>query len=142
MIFHDDRATVSSNDSFGAVGLQSGLEVKSNMLASANVRIGYAVGDFLLFGTAGGAYTQIDAKLNQTATFKSLSLSSSQSKSTGAFGAVFGGGLSYFVSDNAALSLEGQYYKFDKAIGFDGSDTSANLDDAFSVMTKFIIRVN
>jgi hypothetical protein len=48
------------------------------------------------------------------------------------------------VSDDAALSLEGPYDRFDATVDFDtaGGDTSVTLDDALSVMMKLSIRAN
>lgn len=48
------------------------------------------------------------------------------------------------MSDDAALSLEGPYDRFDETVDFGtaGGDTLVILDDALSVMMKFSIRAN
>jgi opacity protein-like surface antigen len=98
----------------------------------------------LLYGTGGIAYTNFDATVSTTGTYNGKSVSESSSKSANAFGGVIGGGISAFVSDNAAISIEGLYYRLDETIEFDdaGEDVSVSLDDAFSVMMKFSIRAN
>jgi opacity protein-like surface antigen len=126
------------------VEVDRGIDVETNLLASARLRLGYAMGDFLIYGTGGAAYTSLDATYTANGAFAGLSASRSQSESVNAFGGVIGGGVSAFVSDNAAISLEGLYYKFDETIDFDseGEEASVTLDDAFSVMMKFSIRAN
>lgn len=127
-----------------SVEVDRNVDVDTNLLASARLRFGYAMGDFLIYGTGGAAYTNLDATLTESGAFDGLSASRSQSESVNAFGGVIGGGVSAFVSDNAAVSLEGLYYRFNETIDFDneGGDASVTLDDAFSVMMKFSIRTN
>jgi len=132
-------------DSLGSsVEVDRAFDVDTNMLASARLRLGYAMDDFLIFGTGGVAYTNVDATLTEAFAFNGLSASRSQSKSANAFGGVIGGGISRFVTDDAVVSLEGLYYRFDKTTDFDnaGENASVTLDDAFSVMMKFSIRTN
>lgn len=126
------------------VEVDRNVDVDTNLLASARLRFGYTMGDFLIYGTGGAAYTNLDATLTESGAFDGLSASRSQSESVNAFGGVIGGGVSAFVSDNAAVSLEGLYYRFNETIDFDneGGDASVTLDDAFSVMMKFSIRTN
>lgn len=134
------ETTIEAIDS--AVEVDRGFDVDTNMLASARLRLGYAMGDFLIYGTGGAAYTEFDATYTETGSYDGLSASrSTRSKSADAFGGVIGGGLSAFVSDNAVITVEGLYYHFDEEIDF-GDDASVTFDKTFSVMTKFSIRTN
>ena len=126
------------------LSLDRGFAMEPDMLASARLRIGYAMGDYMAYGTGGIAYSGYDATVSTTGTYNGKSISESASESGSAFGGVIGGGVSAFVSDNAAVSIEGLYYRFDEAIDFEsaGEDVSVELEDAFSLMMKFSLRMN
>jgi opacity protein-like surface antigen len=98
----------------------------------------------MIYGTGGIGYTRFEATVTITADTPFVDVSNSETRSEGMFGAVVGGGISTFVSDNAAVSLEALYYKFEDSIDFDvsGANASVALDDAFSVMMKFSIRAD
>jgi outer membrane immunogenic protein len=140
----ETTGTIPDENFESSVEVDRNFDVDTNMLASVRLRLGYAMGDFMIYGTGGTAYTNVDATLTETGAFDGLSASRSQSESVNALGGVIGGGVSAFVADNAVVSLEGLYYRFDETIDFDGAgeEASVTLDDAFSVMMKFSIRTN
>lgn len=131
-------------DAGGVSVVGRSIEMDGSALASARLRLGYAMGDYMIYGTGGAAYTHFDATYRQEVALGGTSQSRSQSTSVDAVGGVIGGGVAVFVSDNAAVSLEGSYYMFDKTVdlGNGDNDASINLDDSFSVMMKFSIRAN
>jgi len=99
---------------FLSIGIGRSMEVQT-LLASARLRLGYAFGDYMIYGTGGAAYAHSDATYTETIQsedFSEYTLSRSKSKSLTSFGGVIGGGLSVFLSDNSAVSLEGLYYVF------------------------------
>lgn len=124
--------------------LDRGFETKTNYLASARLRLGYAMGDFMAYATGGLAYTDFKATATTTGDYEGHSITESASDSANALGGVIGGGVSTFVSDNATVSLEGLYYAFDRQIDFNEGNVNAkvSLDDSFSVMMKFSIRAD
>lgn len=125
------------------ITLSHGFQSDVTALATARLRLGYAVGDYMVYGTGGLAYANYEATSSTTGEFGGLRASTSQSMNGNAFGGVVGGGVSTFVADNATVSLEGLYYKFNDQLNFDdSSEMSVGLDDAFSVMMKFSIRAN
>ena len=127
---------------FEELSVERGFEVETNALASARLRLGYAMDDFMIYGTGGLAYTNVDATATVAGMYNGRTISTSSSETADALGAVIGGGIAAFVSDNAAISLEGLYYKFDETIEFSqaGQDASVDVEDSFSVMMKFSIR--
>lgn len=131
-------------DAGGVSVVGRSIEMDGSALASARLRLGYALGDYMIYGTGGAAYTHFDATCRQEVALDGTSQSRSQSRSVDAVGGVIGGGVSVFVSDNAAVSLEGSYYMFDKTVdlGNGDNDASINLDNTFSVIMKFSIRAN
>lgn len=135
--------------SFGAgadqhVGVERGYALDTNLIASARLRLGYAMGNVMLYGTGGVAYADFDATVTTAGSYMGKSASVSDTVSGNAFGAVIGGGVSTFVAENAVVSLEGLYYKFDGDVDFNDvhEDATVTLEDAFSVMMKFSIRTN
>jgi outer membrane immunogenic protein len=120
------------------------VSVDTNLLATARLRMGYAMGDYLFYGTGGVAYADLDAEAAATGAYGGLygnsEASVSQSKSAHAWGGVVGGGVSAFMNDDTVVSLEGLYYMFDETINV--GDGAVKLDDAFSVMVKVSIRPN
>ncbi|WP_395661760.1 outer membrane protein [Aestuariivirga sp.] len=126
------------------VTIVRGFDTETNALFSARLRLGYAMGDYMVYGTGGLAYADFSATLTTTGTYLGAEASESRTESGEAFGGVIGGGVSTFVADNATVSLEALYYNFDDEIDFDGTNEgmSVTLDDAFSLMAKFSIRTN
>lgn len=115
--------------------------VDTTALASARLRLGYAIGDYLAYGTGGLAYARYTATATTTGSFDGAQVSQSLDETDDAFGGVIGGGVSTFVADNAVVSIEALYYRFDAETEFDdGYGASASLDNAFSVMTTLSIR--
>lgn len=139
-----DQSSRISIDPSALLTVERGYQAQADALMSARLRLGYAVGDYMAYATGGLAYTNFTATAYTTASYDGQNLTEASSKSDDAFGAVVGGGVSKFVADNATISLEGLYYAFDKDIEFGQSTgkTTVELEDAFSVMMKFSIRVN
>lgn len=139
-----DQSSRTSIDPNALLTVERGYQAQADALMSARLRLGYAVGDYMAYATGGLAYTNFTATTYTTASYDGQNLTESSSKSEDAFGAVVGGGVSKFVTDNATVSLEGLYYTFDEDIQFGEStgNTTVELEDAFSVMMKFSIRVN
>lgn len=134
-----DGYTDAFNLSFGR-----NIQATTSMLASARLRVGYAMGDYLLYGTGGIAYADFEAASRTGIEYNDQQSTSSaeafDTKSGHAWGGVVGGGVSAFMNDDTVVSFEGLYYNFDKDIRFE--DGSVKLDDAFSVMVKVSIRPN
>lgn len=134
-----DGSADAFNLSFGR-----NIQATTSMLASARLRVGYAMGDYLLYGTGGIAYADFEATSRTGFEYNDQQSTSTaeafDTKSGHAWGGVVGGGVSAFMNDDTVVSLEGLYYNFDKDIRFE--DGSVKLDDAFSVMVKVSIRPN
>jgi opacity protein-like surface antigen len=123
------------------LNIRRSVTVDPTALASARLRLGYAIGDYLAYGTGGLAYARYTATSTTTGSFNGAQVSQSLDETDDAFGGVIGGGISTFVADNAVVSIEALYYLFDAETEFDGGyGASASLDDAFSVMTTLSIR--
>lgn len=123
------------------LNIRRSVTVDTTALASARLRLGYAIGDYLAYGTGGLAYARYTATSTTTGSFNGAQVSQSLDETDDAFGGVIGGGISTFVADNAVVSIEALYYLFDAETEFDGGyGASASLDDAFSVMTTLSIR--
>ena len=127
---------------FEELSVERGFELETNALASARLRLGYAMDDFMIYGTGGLAYANVEATASVTGAYNGNTASASSSKTADAFGGVIGGGIAAFVADNAAILIEGLYYRFDETVEFEhaGQDASVEIEDAFSVMMKFSIR--
>lgn len=118
------------------------VSVDTTALASARLRLGYAMGDYLAYATGGLAYARYNATSTTTGSFDGVQASETATANGDAVGGVIGGGVSSFVADNATISVEGLYYRFGgDDVHFDNG-ASAGLDSAFSVMTTFSIRAN
>lgn len=125
------------------LSIRRSVTVDTTALASARLRLGYAMGDYMAYGTGGVAYARYTATSTTTGSFDGAQVSQSLDETDDAFGGVIGGGVSTFVADNATVSVEGLYYMFDSETRFGGGNGgSASLDNAFSVMTTFSIRAN
>lgn len=137
-------SSMAAVDPDGVLSIDRGYKTRSSFLASARLRLGYAMGDYMVYGTGGLAYTDFDTTAFTSGTYDGHATGTSVSRMDYAWGGVVGGGVQTFVSDNAAVSLEGLYYRYDKQVDLDmeGGGTSVTLDDSFSVMMKFSIRAN
>lgn len=133
-----------SADGYTAPDLKINRAVSLNTtaMATARLRLGYAMGDYLVYGSGGLAYARYDATSTTTGSFNGAQASETATASGDAFGGVIGGGASTFVADNATISVEGLYYRFGGDDARFDNGASAGLDSAFSVMTTFSIRAN
>jgi hypothetical protein len=148
---NDSGASSSDTSTFGFtadayprtdLNINRAINVDTTALASARLRVGYAMSDYLAFVTGGLAYARYDVTSTTIGSFDGARASETATASGDSFGGVIGGGFSAFVADNATISVEGLYYTFGgDDVHFDNG-MSAGLNDAFSLMTTFSIRAN
>jgi outer membrane immunogenic protein len=98
------------------VGIEGDFDFAENInyLASARGRLGWALGDWLFYGTGGVAFIDTDNDfVVVSADNGPISFTNGESDT----GFVVGGGIDYKVAPHLSLGLEGLYYDF-------GSDTT------------------
>ena len=91
------------------VGVEGDIDFaeKINYLASARGRLGWALGSWLLYGTAGVAFIDADNDFTVvSADDGPFSFSNGESDT----GFVVGGGVDYKIAPHLSLGLEGLYY--------------------------------
>lgn len=157
---NDGDSTSSSDDApsnpvrYEVLSYSRSVSIQSKYLASARLKLGKAMGDYLPYITAGLAYSEFKGDVATDAQFRIRNVSHPDIPSTqgsfsdSAFGAVVGAGLSWRASDNIILSGEALYYHFDKSV--DISDLTINeavqesvgLDDVMEVRVKLSIGLN
>ena len=105
-----DASEISSQDPF--VTVSSEIE----MLASIRGRLGIAINNILLFGTAGVAFTDLDVRVVDVEPGFVSDLSASSS----ATGYVIGGGAEMLIAGNISARAEVLHYNFDEGQSFPG----------------------
>ena len=105
--YADIQARSSSSSAFSASSAKSGLD---GYFGTIRGRVGYAVGQWLFYGTGGWAFA--DGK--STVTNTSFGGTTTQSASLDLSGYVVGGGVEYAVSQNLSVKAEYLYADFDK----------------------------
>ncbi|MEL6979153.1 MAG: outer membrane beta-barrel protein [Pseudomonadota bacterium] len=105
-----DGSLVWADDSVGATiptgqtVVTGDLEGELDYLASARLRLGYAIGNVLPYATGGIGFSGWDFN----------------GEDVMAFGGVAGGGVEALVAENFVVGAEGLYYFFDKSDDLDG----------------------
>lgn len=93
---------------FQSLAGEAELDIKTRYLATLRARFGVAAGDFLLYGTAGGAMANITSRLD--ATVGSTSYSSHDGDTV--YGYALGAGIEYAFLERMSLRAEYLYTAF------------------------------
>ena len=132
-----DASILNWKDQEGPNGDDERVEFDANWLATARLRAGYAVDNFLIFGTAGAAFTDAD----YFATDNFPSNSDSGSKSFGNIGLAVGGGIEYAFAQNWSFKAEGLYLLFNDKIATSTLTSDSDADDFAELNDAFVARV-
>jgi outer membrane immunogenic protein len=111
-----------------------GIEAEVDLLASARLRVGFALDRLLIFATGGAAFADAEfsafeiGEFNSTVDFDDI-------------GGVVGGGIEYAVADNVSFRAEGLWYFFNDKQDFDDDGTGPEEGDFGELEDAFVVRV-
>lgn len=116
------------------------IDLDTDALASARLRVGHAAGNMMGYVTGGVAVGDFQATLNKSVSVTiddndPIVVTSQEREAIKALGGVAGGGVSMWLGDRTALSFEALYYMFNNEITFNTSG-SAELENITTATVK------
>lgn len=135
----DVSSTASDDFSFGSVSgsYSQTADLDTKMLASARLKLGYAIGDFLPYVTGGIGFGRYDIAVSSTFSAAGFAVDANTSRQAkfrkNVFGAVLGGGLSWRISDQFVASAEGLYYFFDEDVDVSSATINSATRETVSI---------
>ncbi|MEF2073173.1 outer membrane protein [Consotaella aegiceratis] len=128
--FMDAQSTALYSDGAGSVAADS---YRIKEMGTARLKAGYAMDRFMVYGTGGLAWANIDDSTGLNATAEAAGYSASNDSDN--FGYAVGGGLDYLATPNVSVGVEYLYtnlgehdFDVDSPTGTDDFSTSSDLD--------------
>jgi outer membrane immunogenic protein len=112
-------------------------QARINDILQVGPRIGFAMNQWMVYGTAGYARAEVESRFFVTPTGNPLGLQ----PSTHHDGWYYGGGLEILVTNNFIIGVEYKHYDFKSAVQFDTGGGSVNLKaNADAVLLRLTIK--
>jgi outer membrane immunogenic protein len=130
----DISFTDFSGDAEDADGFDK-IKADVDFLASARLRLGFALDTLLIYATGGVAYADGEFKISDA----DLALEKA-SYDIDDFGYVVGGGLEWAALENVSLRIEGLYYGFGDEQDISDATSDADEGDSLELEDVFVVR--